>query len=79
MIKFITGFLQSATNESLKRLIAFFFSVSLIVAYFFANDIGLKTKIVFSMVGLIALLLGLATAENIISIFQNKNNSENNK
>ena len=74
--KFLAGFIQGKTNESLKRLIALIFSLTFVRVYFLENNIEIKTLLTYIIGSLIALLLGLATAENIINIFQKKNNSE---
>lgn len=66
------NFLSSGTPESIKRLIAFLFTIALIAAYFSTNDMGLKTTLVYCYSVLIALLLGLATAETITNLFNKK-------
>ena len=73
-MKKIMDFLSSKTNESIKRLIAFLFCISLIVVLFIPNSETIKIQIIYGMFVLIALLLGLATAETIVGIFKNKNN-----
>ena len=70
------SFLQSKSNESSKRLIAFLFSITMIVVYFFSNDIEIRKLLIYCYCVLIALLLGLATAETIVSIFKKENKSE---
>lgn len=83
----LLGFFQSKTNESLKRIIAFVFSVSLIIILFlfcsaiiwllyYGKDVSKIKEIVdiliYCFVGLIALLLGLATIENMLPYFKKK-------
>ena len=75
MKKFLSGFLQSNTNESSKRAIAFLFSITMVVIYFFSNDIKIRELLIYCYTVLIALLLGLATAETIVGIFK-KDNSQ---
>ena len=70
---FIKGFFQSKTNESSKRAIAFLFSITMVVVYFFTNDVEIKKLLVYCYSVLIALLLGLATAETIVKIFKKEN------
>jgi Ca2+/Na+ antiporter len=72
-MKTILNFLQSKTNESLKRLIAIMFAITLIVIYFFTNDAEIKKLLIYCYSVLIALLLSLATAETIISLFKKNN------
>lgn len=73
MIQFLKGFLSSKTNESSKRAIAFLFSITMIVVYFFSNDVEVKKLLIYCYSVLIALLLGLATAETIVRIFKKNN------
>lgn len=76
-------FLQSKTNESVKRLIAFLFAITLIVIIFLfcgsviwllyygkpvSEIIQIIITIILCIVSLIALLLGLATVETILEI-----------
>jgi heme/copper-type cytochrome/quinol oxidase subunit 4 len=70
IIKFFANFFKSKTNESSKRLIAFFFSVTLIVIAFITNDKEILSQIVTSLSYLIALLLGLNMAENVVNILK---------
>jgi TRAP-type C4-dicarboxylate transport system permease small subunit len=77
LISFIAGIFSSESPTSSKRILAFMFSISLILAYFYSTDLGLKRLIIYCFCGLIALLLGLATVENIVSIFKGTNNSTN--
>ena len=72
-MKTILNFLQSKTNESLKRLIAIMFAITLIVIYFFTNDAEIKKLLIYCYSVLIALLLSLATAETIVSLFKKNN------
>ena len=75
MKKFLSGFLQSKSNESSKRAIAFLFSITMVVIYFFSNDLKIRELLIYCYTVLIALLLGLATAETIVGIFK-KDNSQ---
>ena len=75
MKKFLSGFLKSKTNESSKRAIAFLFSITMVVIYFFSNDLKIRELLIYCYTVLIALLLGLATAETIVGIFK-KDNSQ---
>jgi Mn2+/Fe2+ NRAMP family transporter len=70
------SFLQSKSNESSKRLIAFIFSITLVVVYFFTSEPEIRKILIYCYTVLIALLLGLATAETIVSIFKKENKSE---
>lgn len=72
-MKTLLNFLQSKTNESLKRLISILFAITLIVVYFFTNDAEIKKLLIYCYSVLIALLLGLATAETIAGIFKKEN------
>jgi hypothetical protein len=73
LIKFIGNFFVSKTNESSKRAIAILFSVTMVVIYFFSNDVEIKKLLIYCYSVLIALLLGLATAETIVGIFKKEN------
>ena len=73
LIKFIGNFFVSKTNESSKRAIAILFSVTMVVIYFFSNDVEIKKLLIYCYSVLIALLLGLATAETIVSLFKKEN------
>jgi hypothetical protein len=73
LIKFLGSFFQSETNESSKRAIAILFSVTMVVIYFFSNDVEIKKLLIYCYSVLIALLLGLATAETIVGIFKKEN------
>jgi hypothetical protein len=70
-------FLHTKTNESSKRLIAFMFSITMIVVYFVTSDIETRKLLIYCYSVLIALLLGLATAETIASIFNVRANTKN--
>jgi hypothetical protein len=72
-IQFLGSFFQSETNESSKRAIAILFSVTMVVIYFFSNDVEIKKLLIYCYSVLIALLLGLATAETIVGIFKKEN------
>mgnify|MGYP000718749477 CR=1 FL=1 len=87
-MKVLLNFLQSKTNESLKRLIAIMFSITLIaiillfcgsviwLLYFGKSITEIKAIIeilIYCFVALIALLLSLATAETIVSLFKKDN------
>jgi hypothetical protein len=73
----LLGFLQSKTNESLKRVIALIFAISLIVIAFITKSENVLLQIIYGFFVLIALLLGLATIETLADIWKNKNNSQN--
>ena len=73
MKKFLSGFLQSKSNESSKRAIAFLFSITMVVIYFFSNEEKIRELLIYCYTVLIALLLGLATAETIVGIFKKDN------
>ena len=70
---FIGGFFTSKSNESQKRLIAFMFSITIIVLAFNVTSIEILKLIVYGIFSLIALLLGLATVETIVNIFKKGN------
>jgi len=84
----LLNFLSSKTNESVKRLIAFLFSLSLIITLFvfccaiiwllyYGKDISKIKEIVDLLIycdcGLIALLLGLTTIEKLSAYFKKEN------
>lgn len=69
----LLNFLQSKTNESLKRLISILFAITLIAIYFFTKEVEIKKLLIYCYSVLIALLLGLATAETIVGIFKKEN------
>lgn len=70
ILNFFANFFKAKTNESSKRLIAFFFSVTLIVIAFITNDKEILSQIITSLSYLIALLLGLNMAENVVNILK---------
>lgn len=72
-IHFLGSFFSTKTNESSKRAIAIMFSVTMVVIYFFSNEKEIKELLIYCYSVLIALLLGLATAENIVGIFKKDN------
>ena len=72
-IHFLGSFFSSKTNESSKRAIAFLFSITMVVIYFFSNDLKIRELLIYCYTVLIALLLGLATAETIVGIFKKDN------
>lgn len=72
-IHFLGSFFSSKTNESSKRAIAIMFSVTMVVIYFFSNEKEIKELLIYCYSVLIALLLGLATAETIVGIFKKDN------
>lgn len=74
LINFIASFFKSKTNESSKRLIAFMFSITLIVIAFITNSEKILEQIITALSYLIALALGLNMAENITNIFKKENN-----
>jgi heme/copper-type cytochrome/quinol oxidase subunit 4 len=76
MKDFILNFFRSKSNESSKRLIAFMFSVTLIVIAFITNSEKILEQIITALSYLIALSLGLNMAENISNIFKKENNHE---
>jgi hypothetical protein len=73
LFNFIGGFFTSTSNESQKRLIAFMFSITIIVLAFNVNSIKILEQIIYGMLALIALLLGLTTIENLVNIFKKGN------
>lgn len=73
IFKFIGGFFTSSSNESQKRLIAFMFSVTIIVLAFNVQSVEILKMIVYGLFLLIILLLGLATVEKLYDIYKNKN------
>jgi len=78
---FVAGiFKGSGAPESEKRVIAFLFSVALIVLIFLAMFFSIKsetvvTQLVWCFVSLIALLLGLATVQDILTFVKGKTGS----
>jgi presenilin-like A22 family membrane protease len=85
------SFLQSKSNESVKRLIAFILSITLVVVLLLfcasvvwllyygkqINDIKqVIDLLIYCFLALISLLLSLTTAETIVSIFKKENKSE---
>jgi hypothetical protein len=70
MKSLLINFLSSKTNESIKRVIAFIFSISLVIDLFLEKDLLLQKIIIIGMFSLICLLLALATAETIVGIFK---------
>jgi len=83
---FVAGIFKGAgAPESEKRVIAFLFSIALIVVMFLSVYFPIKTEtvvtlIVWCMVALIALLLGLATVQDIITLINKwKNGSSDQK
>jgi len=74
LINGIANLFMSKTNESSKRAIAIMFSVTMVVIYFFSNDVEIKKILIYCYSVLIALLLGLATAETIVNVFKKENN-----
>ncbi len=71
-MEFIKNLFSSNKSESVKRVIAMMFTIAMIAAYFTTNDVALKNVIVYCYSVLIALLLGLATAETITNLFTKK-------
>ena len=78
LTNFLTGFFKSKTNESSKRLIAFMFSITLIVIAFITKEKEILSQIISALAYLIGLLLGLNMLETISEKFKKENNSENN-
>lgn len=76
LVKFIAGIFQGKANESIKRVIAFLFSLALIDIAIYTKLEAIQKFTISGMIILIALLLGLATAEAIINIFKNGNKPE---
>lgn len=73
LIQFLGNFFIASTNESSKRLIAIMFSVTMIVIYFFSNEVEIRKTLIYCYSVLIALLLGLATTETIVKFFKKDN------
>jgi hypothetical protein len=72
LIQFFANFFKAKTNESSKRLIAVIFAITLIVIAFITKDKEILSQIITSLSYLIALLLGLNMAENIVGNFKPK-------
>jgi hypothetical protein len=72
LITFVANLFLSKTNESSKRAIAILFSITMVVVYFVTPDVEVKTQLIYCYTALIALLLGLTTAETITGILKNK-------
>lgn len=70
LIDFISKLLSSKTNESLKRAVAFLFAITMIIAYFVTESVEIKKLLIYCFAVLISLLLALATAETIVSLFK---------
>lgn len=80
---FVAGIFRGAGSpESEKRVIAFMFSISLIVLLFLAvyfpiRSENIVTLIVWCFVVLIALMMGLATVQDLINYWRGKTGDDN--
>ena len=78
LLSFIAGIFRGAdTIESVKRVIAFLFSLSLIVLLFLAVHFEVKSTAIVTLVSWfmftsIWVLLGLAAAQDIIALIKGK-------
>ena len=70
IITFVGNLFSSKTNESSKRAIAILFSITMVVVYFVTPNVEVKTQLIYCYTSLIALLLGLTTAETITGMFK---------